>query len=282
MHKKPLTLTIVIPVYNEELYLPACLEAIAAQTKAPQQVLVVDNNSSDMSAKIAKSYRFVTLIKQSQMGVIFARDAGFDSVKTDIIARIDADTIVSRTWVESLHTVFADGKVDAATGAVGLYDAPFARFNHWVDHIMRKYIYLFGTPHNKPFLSGPNMALRRDIWQKIKTQVCRDERTHEDIDLAIHIAKAGGTIVYSPNLKASISTRRYNDSFTDFRRYMQMFDYTYRRHKLHGIRVRSASVMYWLGYLSLRPLRRLFGWLDKLSGSKKPLDLHPRKYPNNI
>ena len=280
MHKKPLTLTIVIPVYNEELYLPSCLEAVAAQTLAPDAVIVVNNNSTDTSKEIARRYPLVRVVDEPKTGVIFARDKGFDSAKTDIIARIDADTIISPRWVERLHHIFADSDVAAATGAVGLYDAPFSSFNHIIDHVMRKYIYLFGTRHNKPFLSGPNMAIRRSTWDKVRLTVCRDRLIHEDIDLAIHIATARGKVVYDDKLKASVSTRRYNDKLPNFRKYMQMFGYTYRRHNLHGLRVQSASTMYWLGYFLIHPLRKPTAWLRKVVGGSLPYDTAPRKSPN--
>jgi len=280
MHKKPLTLSIVIPVYNEELYLPSCLGAIASQTLMPDSVIVVDNGSSDKSVSIAQSYPFVSVVAETKPGVIYARDKGFNSVKSDIVARIDADTIVTETWVAQLHKAFGDETVDAVTGAVGLYDAPFARYNHLVDHIMRKYVYLFGTRHNKPFLSGPNMALRKEMWQKVKVGVCRDKLTHEDIDLAIHITKAGGKIKYDRRLRASVSTRRYNDSYKDFRNYMRMFDFTYRRHDLHGFRVHSASTLYWLGYFLVHPLRHVLRISNRLFQPDIPFDTDARKNPN--
>ena len=60
--KKALTLSIVIPVYNEQDQIKGCLDAIKNQTIAPQEVIVVDNNSNDNSIAIAKKYAFVRII----------------------------------------------------------------------------------------------------------------------------------------------------------------------------------------------------------------------------
>ena len=56
--KNKLTLSIVIPVFNEQRYIKACLDSIAAQTVKPDEVIVVDNNSTDKTVQIAKKYKF--------------------------------------------------------------------------------------------------------------------------------------------------------------------------------------------------------------------------------
>src|ERR1035437_9021599 len=98
MNIKPLTLAIVIPVYNEEFYLKACLNSIAKQTVAPDEVIVVDNNSTDKSVQIAKSYKFVKLLHEKRQHQVFAQATGFNAIKSDIIGRIDADSILPPDW----------------------------------------------------------------------------------------------------------------------------------------------------------------------------------------
>src|SRR6266446_10756886 len=100
MPNKSLTLTIVIPVFNEQDHLAACLRAIGVQTIRPDEVIVVDNNSTDDSAEIAQQFPFVRLVREKQQGVLFAKNKGFKSAKSDIIGRIDADTILPQRWVQ--------------------------------------------------------------------------------------------------------------------------------------------------------------------------------------
>jgi glycosyltransferase involved in cell wall biosynthesis len=69
MLNKTLSLTIVIPVFNEQNHISACLEAIAAQTAMPDEVIVVDNNSTDKTVQIAKQFAFVKIIKEKRQGV---------------------------------------------------------------------------------------------------------------------------------------------------------------------------------------------------------------------
>src|SRR5687767_1835934 len=94
-----LRVSLVIPAYNEESHLRACLDAVAAQTVRPFEVIVVDNNSTDTTVAIARSYSFVAVMHESQQGIVYARNAGFNAARGDIIARIDADTHLSPNWI---------------------------------------------------------------------------------------------------------------------------------------------------------------------------------------
>src|SRR5689334_13492261 len=97
-----LRVSFVIPVYNEAEQIADCLQAIAQQTVAPFEVLVIDNNSNDGTAAVAANFPFVKVLRERRQGVVYARDRGCNAAKGDIIARIDADTIISEDWVETL------------------------------------------------------------------------------------------------------------------------------------------------------------------------------------
>lgn len=248
-----LTISIIIPVYNEEDYLGACLDAITTQTEAPDEVIVVDNCSTDASVEIAKSYGFVTVIKEKKQGVGYARDAGFDAAKSDIIGRIDADTRLSENWVESVKKLLGDSKVAAVNGPVFYYDMPFGGKNYWVDHQFRVRLYR-GAPH-APFLFGSNSALRKSAWEVVRGSVCIDRQVHEDLDLAIHLSQSGHKILYDKSMVAGTSARRYDDSLNQWRKYMRMYLYSYHKHGIYSFSVRVATGTYWFGYFLLRWIR---------------------------
>ena len=113
-----LRVSLVIPVYNEESHLAACLDAIAAQTVQPFEVIVVDNNSTDQTVAIAQRYPFVRLLHEKRQGVVFARDRGFTAARGDVIGRTDGDSILAPDWVAEIHRIFANPTVDAASGIV--------------------------------------------------------------------------------------------------------------------------------------------------------------------
>jgi glycosyltransferase involved in cell wall biosynthesis len=254
MDAKALTISIVIPAYNEESYIRACLDAIAAQTDKPDKVLVVDNNSTDQTVQIAQSYPFVTVLHEPRQGVVYARDRGFDAATTDVIGRIDADTVLPPNWVHTVKRLLANPAYAAVNGPVFYYDMPGSPGNYWVDHQVRIRLYR-GAPH-APFLFGSNSALRRNAWQAVRDDVCRMHTIHEDLDLAIHLMLAHQPIRYDRSLLAGTSARRYNDGLRQWRQYMRMYLYTYQHHDIYSFSVRMATGMYWLGYLTLRFLRR--------------------------
>lgn len=253
---KSLTLSIVIPAYNEENYLRACLDSIAAQTVMPNEVIVVDNNSTDKTVKIAKSYPFVRLLSEHKQGVLFARNKGFDAAKGSIIGRIDADTRLEPTWVEVVLKHFATHNKAAITGPVCYYDIPFSQQNIKVDHFFRSRIYKhYG---HFPFLFGTNMAIRSDIWRQVKASTCKRRDIFEDTDLAIHIHNAGHKCVYYPGMRGGMSSRRYDDTIKQFYRYISLYDHTYYSHGFKGAMPKVSIAIYMVFYVLMWPVRRSY------------------------
>lgn len=273
------SLSIVIPAYNEQNHLRECLESIAAQTEKPDEVIVVDNNSTDDTVAIAKNYHFVTLLVEKKQGVFYARNTGFDAVKSDIIGRIDADSILTKDWVKTVKKSFKDPEIAAVTGPAFFYDMPLAPKNYIADHAFKNPLYKFDK--NFPFLFGTNMAMRSDNWKMISSYVCSDPRVHEDMDLAIHLYRDGHDILYNPKLRVGMSTRRYDDSPRDFYNYITMLKSSYEKHNMKPIGSHVAIAGFTLGYVMLWPLRRSYDDTTKkrslgrlIRGNK------PRKNPN--
>ncbi|MCE7936970.1 glycosyltransferase [Candidatus Saccharibacteria bacterium CPR2] len=253
-------ISIVIPVYNEEDYLNACLNAIANQTVMPDEVIVVDNNSTDKTVKIASSYPFVKLINEPIQGVLQARTRGFNEAKYEIMGRIDADTILSPNWVECVLEVFKDNKIAAVTGANSFYEWPFSPHNHWVEHIFKGPLYKYAKKF--PYLFGTNMAIKKNAWNAVKNELCENRTMHEDLDLAIHLYKRNMKILYERKLLAGMSARRYDDSPASFRSYMKSYTTTYKSHGLPIVAPRIAMAGYTLGYIILKPFRSSYNPQD--------------------
>jgi glycosyltransferase involved in cell wall biosynthesis len=256
MNGKPLTLSIIIPVYNEENHIRQCLEAIAAQTVAPDEVIVVDNNSTDNSIKIAQEFSFVKVLKEPKQSVLYARTRGFDAAKSDIIGRIDADSFLPTGWVARVLWNFEHKEIAAVTGPVIFHDMPGAPHNYHVDNFIRRAILL----HHKdfPLLYGANMAIRRQAWKRIRTQVCDRRDIHEDLDIAVHLYLKEEPIAYDSKLVGSMSARRYDDPWSEFREYSTYMRRTYTVHGLEGRAPDIAQAFYKLGWFLLWPLRRSY------------------------
>lgn len=109
------TWAVVIPYYNEEDYLGRTLETIAGQDLSPDEVVLVDNASTDGSAAIAKSFadRFtggeVNLLYEPKPGQAAALARGIAEVESDLTAICDADTIYPPSYLAVADRLFREG-----------------------------------------------------------------------------------------------------------------------------------------------------------------------------
>lgn len=251
------TVSIVIPAYNEAAFIKACLDACLEQTELPQEILVIDNRSTDDTAAIVKKLQqthpnggIIRLLAQSsEQGLIPTRNFGFSNVQSDVIGRIDADSVIAPTWVAAVAEAFSDEQLDAATGPVSYSDMPAKKLGLLCDDFVRRN--LARLAHDYAFLFGSNMAIRTRSWHKIAATVCRDKADllHEDIDIALHAHQAGMEIVYLKRMIGGMSARRLKDSPRDFYDYIMRYERTYAQ---HGVRQRSARLPIVL-YLALYP-----------------------------
>ena len=200
-------ISIIIPVYNEEKYIKICLENLVDQNEKPDEIIIVDNNCTDKTIDIVKKYKEklpIKIIKEKKQGIVFARNKGFNKANGDILARCDADSILPSNWVKKIKEYFLKNKIDGLTGPIIFYDL-FLKTPLFV----KIYLYLMKILQNGETLIGPNMAITKNIWEKVKNEVCLEEKNvHEDIDLSLHILKKKGKINYDWNIIAYASGRR--------------------------------------------------------------------------
>ncbi len=268
MSKNNLSLSIIIPAYNEQNHLKACLDAIAGQSIKPDEVIVVDNNSSDNTAEIARSYSFVTLLSEKRQGVVFARDRGFDAAKSDIIGRIDADTILPLDWVARVKDFFKNPKhkTHALTGGCYFYNIRLPRFQGWLQGQVAFRFNRFLMGHY--ILFGSNMAMSRALWQAVKSDVCHDLDVHEDLDLAIHLDRLEHDITYRDTLKVGTKMRRVRSERSGLWHNLLLWPRTLRRHgkKAWVFGLMGAAVIY-----AVAPFENLFEKIARLF-ARPPLD----------
>ncbi|HYH74730.1 MAG TPA: glycosyltransferase family A protein [Candidatus Saccharimonadales bacterium] len=233
MHKTHPRVSIVIPAHNEEGRLRACLESIAAQTSRPYEVIVVDNNSTDTTTAIAASFPFVRIVSEAQQGIVFARNAGFDAATGDIIGRIDADVTMPSNWVAHIQAFYADAAHwrQAWSGAGFFYNIPLPRLMSWGYAFLafRLNVVLSGSST----LWGSNMAITREQWLAVRQGVHLRTDIHEDLDLSLHIADGGYTIIYDSRLKTRAELRRVMSERGKLWGYVQWWPNTLRAHRKH-------------------------------------------------
>ncbi len=255
-----LRISLVIPAYNEESYLADCLRSALAQTVPFHEIIVVDNNSSDETLKIAARFPGVRVFSEDRQGVVHARNRGFDAATGDIIARIDADTRLPTNWSSQVENTFQNTSIGAITGKVAYYDIAFAAALSRSDALLRHTVaYLLGP---NMALQGANMALRQAVWQKVRGSVCSKSGLHEDFDLAIHTVERGYNVEYEPNLHAAVAFRQAASSWRSFASYYLHCPKTYLD---HGIKRGYWLLPVALGMIAAYPL------LHVLSMQRTPL-----------
>jgi len=225
-----MTISVVIPAFNEGAMIGPCLEHLAAQTLLPNEIIVVDNNCTDATVSIASTYPNVLIISEKQQGIIFARDTGFNAAKGDLILRIDADTRATKNWVREMHELAIHSSADAFTGPGFFYDKRFGKMLGLIHRPL--YFGISSIYQHHHTLWGSNMAIRKSMWEKVRANVCThgDHVIHEDIDLALHIAHAGGKITYSSKLLVGVSGRRMSHSLFDLYPYVTRWLMNMRNH----------------------------------------------------
>lgn len=100
---QPIQISIIIPTYNEEKYLPLCLEAIAGLSRDPEtyEVIVVDNGSGDGTCRIARNFN-ATLLQDATKTVAGLRNLGAEKARGNVLAFVDADCVVSSDWLDAV------------------------------------------------------------------------------------------------------------------------------------------------------------------------------------
>ena len=185
-------ITVIIPAFNEEELLPRCLAALVPQAAAHNAtVLVVDNNSTDRTAEIAKAAG-VCVIHEPKQGVVFALQRGFQEATTELVAFSDADTIIGPHWLATIEKTLVTPGTVAVTGPVRFERMRFLSSIRWF---------------YRHQLLGSNMALRRADGVAVGG-------FNINYNLASDIAfgwalKERGRVAYAKDMSVTTSSRRF-------------------------------------------------------------------------
>lgn len=263
MIKPKLTVSIVIPAYNEAGSIGKCLDSCVSQKELADEIIVVDNNSTDDTAKIVRDYQKkypqanIRLTNEKKQGLNPTRDKGFAVAKGEILARIDSDSAILPDWVKQVRKTFAKKTVAAVSGPVAYHDMPGRRAGLKADERIRALVHRMAEGRDHRYLFGSNMALRASAWVVIKDDVDPDPtgKYHEDIDIALCLHKAGFKIVYNPKMIGSMSARRLEDSPRKFYDYVMRFERTFQRHGIKGPTARIPIFVFLSTYFPLKLLR---------------------------
>ncbi len=208
------TISFVVPAYNEAAHLAKTLEAIyeeIGRTGCSAEVVVVNNASTDATGEVAASFAGVILVDEPVKGLVQARRAGFMRASGGLIANIDADTIITRGWLARVLRDFArNPKLVALSGPYIYYDVSkptraAVRGFYWLGYmfyILNRFVLRTGS-----LLQGGNFAVRRTAMETIGGFNSQFSFYGEDTDLARRLS-AVGSVRFTFRLPALSSGRR--------------------------------------------------------------------------
>lgn len=207
-------LSFVIPAYNEEAYLPACLESILAQTKdlpGGAEIIVVNNASSDRTRAVAMRFPGVTVVDEPRKGLPYARQAGFLASSGELIANVDADSRLTPGWVAQVMHAFAQQEqLVAISGPLVYYDlAPSQRVGVRLFYLLAFCMYLVNryVLRAGSMVQGGNFVLRSAALKSIGGFNLAIPFYGEDTDIARRM-NGLGQVEFTFRLKMFSSARR--------------------------------------------------------------------------
>jgi len=207
-------ISFVVPAYNEESYLPRTLNAILAQTaNAPceTEIIVVNNASTDRTREVALGFPGVKVVDEPQKGLTHARQAGLNASTGDVIANVDADSILTPQWLVKVHREFSQNpRLAGLSGPFIYYDltprqSRLVRLYYYAAfaaYLTNRYVLRVGS-----MLQGGNFVVRRSAIEQIGGFNLAISFYGEDTDLARRLV-AAGQVKFTFQLPMYSSARR--------------------------------------------------------------------------
>lgn len=207
-------LSFVIPAYNEENYIGRCLNSIQQQIAGKNydlEIIVVNNASIDGTKAVALSYPGVKVVDEPRKGLSQARQTGFLAATGDLVANIDADTMLTPGWIDKVLQVFSSNqKLVAYSGPFVYYDlTPGLNFlvRIYYFFVYLNYLFLRHVVEVTSNLQGGNFVIRKSALNQIGGYNTNFVFYGEDADIARRLNKIG-PVVFSFALPIFASGRR--------------------------------------------------------------------------
>lgn len=209
----PPRISVVVCAWNEETHLPACLQSLLEQLRPADEIIVVDNASTDRTGEVARTVPRVRVVVETRKGLTLARAAGQAASSGDIIAWLDADCRAPRDWLVHIERRFNDPTVIAVTGPFRYYDWV------WQGRALLRVYDLVVAPVTHLFvrdvlgwaalLYGGNFAVRRAALESIGGFDTSIEFHGEDTNLGRRLHQVG-RVVLARDCIMTTSARRYS------------------------------------------------------------------------
>ncbi|WP_434097129.1 glycosyltransferase [Streptomyces mirabilis] len=196
--------SVLVPAYNEAKCIENTVRSLMA-SEHPVEVLVVDDGSSDGTARIVEDLLLpnVRVVRQHNAGKPAALNRGLANARHDIVVMMDGDTVFEPSTVRELVQPFADPSVGAVAGnaKVGNRDSLIGAWQH-IEYVMgfnldRRMYDILGC---MPTIPGAVGAFRRSALERVGGM--SDDTLAEDTDITMALHRDGWRVVYAEKARA--------------------------------------------------------------------------------
>lgn len=202
-----MTISVVIPVLNEEKRISDTLEALSNGTQTPLEIIVVDGGSSDHTVSIIKKYYpDVILLKNPDRTAAAGRNIGIKKAKGDIVAFTDGDCIVDKDWLKNIKIHFEENEIDGLGGKV-MNAPPENHYEEYWGNLAWNLIMNFPDVSyevkekklNDAFVTA-NCAYKKELLYRLKGFSKFFANNAEDVDLCWRAIDKDAKLIYVPDV----------------------------------------------------------------------------------
>ena len=189
-------LSVIVCAHNEAKYLSTCLHSLLAQSRPPDEILVVNNASTDATRAVAQQVPGVHVVDEPRKGLVIARETGRRAATGDVLVYLDADCRAPLAWLARIERRFVRAPdLLALSGPYRYYDwdwrgrALIRAYDFTVapaTQVLVKYVFGIGT-----IFYGGNFAVRRTALEAIGGFDMSIEFHGEDTNLGRRLHAAG-------------------------------------------------------------------------------------------
>jgi GT2 family glycosyltransferase len=211
----PETIGVLIPTYKRPADLIRCLNALQAQEKYPDDVMLIVRREDSQTREALATYDGgalpLRILLVDTPGTVHAHNIGIDACVTDVLAMIDDDTAPHAHWLQTILTDFQD---DPRLGGLGGRDRCFdgKTFDdnkedtvgklQWFGRAIGNHHRGYGAMREVDLLKGANMSFRCSALEKARCDTRlrgSGAQPNEDISLTLAVKREGWKIAYDPN-----------------------------------------------------------------------------------
>ncbi len=191
--------SIYIPAYNAEKTITEVLDSVLNQTLQFDEVIVINDCSTDNTYNCLKSFKSLNIINNSEnKGLSYCRNIALENSRNDIVASIDADVVLDKFWLEKISINLKDNIMLVGGNLIEKYKDNI--HNNWRS-IYYKQNWGNENLHNPAFVFGCNNIQRKVAWEKINGYDEKLKSNGEDIDYSIRLRKEGFDTFYCHDAK---------------------------------------------------------------------------------